>query len=677
MPSYTPGLTYIAAVVDALLLKLRLGDETTDSSVIGVCVGSPEGQVVGSPGDIRIEIPGEVGGPVGLWQKESGELNEFGWVQIGTGGGGGANPNDTFVTYTANGDLPNARVLVNGTNTTVNLTVPGQVSIDAAATPVTLQAAITGQGVAPTTQNFDTTIGLTGGAAWIFQNNASLSMFTIDDDAAVGIAITGQDTAAGAGQQVRIGGGVATVAGQDGGDVVLAAGAASGAGLDGLVEISSAWALDATISPAALAAGNNNNYAPTNGTITNTWRLTPNAAGSTITGITGGQAGRKLELFNLSTGTVVVLTHNDTGNSTAANCFFLPGSASLTIPPNGSVSLWYDAVSSRWRIDSEGEGNATLQIAINNQGTTPTEQAITTSIDLNAGTGQWRWRDAANANLMSVADVAGVTIDQALAYTGDISPAALAAGATADYAPAGLATATVLRLTPNAAGSTLTGLTTGSDGRRIFIFNLSTTADLTLLHDDGASSAAVNRFLCPNNTSVIIPPNGGVSIVYDSTSTRWRVVTPQQQSAFFQPASQSTVGAVVATFPIADLPNPGDRILIRGLLVSAIFTAGVAAGDIGQIAGTLDVQAQNSTTDGVVVAFATQPWGPPPTAILQPTSTGYQPPLAFGSPGGVAVAVVVAGTQVQVQCTGIGGFTIRFDVLGDLFLFGTAARLVQ
>lgn len=451
--SYTPGLDYIVATIDALLLKLRLGDETTDAALVGVSIGSPEGVVVGSPGDIRIAIPGEVGAAVGLWQKETGVLTEDGWVEIsGGGGGGGANPNDAFVIFAPAADLPNARVLTAGTNISIDLTTPGQVIINAA---VTLQAAIDGQG------------------------------------------------------------------------------------------------------------------------------------------------------------------------------------------------------------------------------TTPTEQTITTSIDLNAGTGQWLWRDAGDNNLMSISDVTGVTVDQAFAYTGDISPAALAAGSTADYAPAGLATATVLRLTPNGAGSTLTGLTTGSDGRRIFIFNISTTADLTLLHDDGASSAAANRFLCPNNVSVIIPPNGGVSLVYDNTTTRWRVVTPQQQSAFFQPASQSTVGAVVATFPIADLPNPGDRILVRGLLVSAIFTAGVAAGNIGQIAGTLDIQAQNSTADAVVVTFATQPWGPPPTAILQPTSTGYQPPLAFGSPGGVAVAVVVAGTQVQIQCTGIGGFTIRFDVLGELFLFGTSARLVQ
>jgi hypothetical protein len=144
---------------------------------------------------------------------------------------------------------------------------------------------------------------------------------------------------------------------------------------------------------------------------------------------------------------------------------------------------------------------------------------------------------------------------------------------------------------------------------------------------------------------------------------------------FFQ-ETFSQVGATLGTLPIADLPTPGDRIVLRGLVVSLIFTAGVPAGDIGQIAFSGDVQAQNATTDAQVVQFAPQPWGPPPTAELQPTSTGYQPPLAFASPGGVAIGVGIVGTQVVVVGLGIAGFTIRFDVIGEIYLFGGATRLV-
>lgn len=136
------------------------------------------------------------------------------------------------------------------------------------------------------------------------------------------------------------------------------------------------------------------------------------------------------------------------------------------------------------------------------------------------------------------------------------------------------------------------------------------------------------------------------------------------------------VGATLGTLPIADLPAPGDRILIRGLVVSAIFTAGVPAGDIGQIAYGGIVQAQNATTDAQVVLFSSSVWGVTPVPVLQPTSVGYQPPLAFASPGGIAVGVGVVGTQVVVVGLGIAGFTTRFDVIGEIYLFGGAVRLV-
>lgn len=146
--------------------------------------------------------------------------------------------------------------------------------------------------------------------------------------------------------------------------------------------------------------------------------------------------------------------------------------------------------------------------------------------------------------------------------------------------------------------------------------------------------------------------------------------------AFFQ-QTFTQVGATTGTVNLGIVTNPGDRILIRGLTVSAIFTAGVPAGDVGQIAYAGVVQAQNGTTDGVVVVFGPAPWGPPPgLPALQPTSVGYQSPLVFGSPGGIPVVINVAGTTLRVQGTGIGGFTTRFDVLGEIYLFGTSTRLV-
>ena len=926
MPSYTPGLTYIAAVFDGILLKIRLGDETTDEALVGVCVGSPEGQIVGSPGDIRIEIPGEVGGPVGLWQKETGELTAFGWVPISASA---VQPaintlqNEPFVTWAATATLPNDRVVTAGTNITLDLTTPGQIIVNAAAggggntlqvaitnqgavpttqgfstriqfndtfgwefedqagndvvtisadggataftaqggntaagagqaisiaggnatvagqnggsitetagtgngagaggsmvlfagaggatgpggsavlrggaggatsgnagsatvaggipvdgnggnatlaassgvgtnrdggdtlvtagaatgnatggsmaiiaggggvsgtagplaitggaagsasgdsgsiaistqpsvagatgsitlttgnatggaagdlvlrggtgtttngrvlvqpvwagdaqmlalvgngansataglhsgsrnpnglvssnpgsfymqntgtsgaayintsladpgtvwsqiattSAVTLQLAITNQSTTPTTQNFDTTIGLTGGAAWIFVDNTAAALLTIDDGAVTGVAITGrQVTATGAGQDVSISGGAATGVNQDGGDSILSGGAPNGSGAAGMVRISSAWALDATISPAALSAGNNNNYAPTNGATSNTWRLTPNAAGSTITGITAGQAGRKLELFNLSTGTVIVLTHDDTGNSTAANCFFLPNATSVTIPPLGSLTLWYDTTSSRWRTDSVAGNAVTLQNAINGQGTTPTEQSITTSIDLNGGAA-WSFRDNGNAALVTITDGIGCDVQQQFRRSGDEN-ITLGAGTTNDQTIA--ASTSVVRMTPNAAGSTLTGMTGGADGRVVTIFNISTTASITLSHDTGSANA--NRFFLPNASSVTIPPLSGIEFIYDSTSTRWR------------PNGAAGASASPGTTQVQDFTNTAGGTFDVAAAIAAGFTFAhvivIGAGGGGGGGGSSTTPGGGNTTGG-------------------------------------------------------------------------------
>ena len=43
-----------------------------------------------------------------------------------------------------------------------------------------------------------------------------------------------------------------------------------------------------------------------------------------------------------------VLKHDTT--STAANRFYGPNSADVTLRPNGWVAVWYDITSARWRI---------------------------------------------------------------------------------------------------------------------------------------------------------------------------------------------------------------------------------------------------------------------------------------------------------------------------------------
>lgn len=127
-------------------------------------------------------------------------------------------------------------------------------------------------------------------------------------------------------------------------------------------------------------------------------------------------------------------------------------------------------------------------------------------------------------------------LDQALGGGGGggevLSPAALAAGETDDYNPADFSSAIgTLRLTPDSAGSVLTGLL-GQPDRTVplLLVNLSATAPLTLKANSSASAAG-NRFISPNNADMTIQPGGSLSLWHDPTSLAWRTqaTTPAPQ----------------------------------------------------------------------------------------------------------------------------------------------------
>lgn len=119
----------------------------------------------------------------------------------------------------------------------------------------------------------------------------------------------------------------------------------------------------------------------------------------------------------------------------------------------------------------------------------------------------------------------------ALRFTGQIAlsniitPSALASGGTNNYNPTGFAEANVLRLTPDAGGSTITSFE--SSAVRPFtmklLVNIHASVSIILLDDDGASGTAANRIAGPNNADHTLRPQSTAWIFYDSTTQRWRV----------------------------------------------------------------------------------------------------------------------------------------------------------
>lgn len=108
------------------------------------------------------------------------------------------------------------------------------------------------------------------------------------------------------------------------------------------------------------------------------------------------------------------------------------------------------------------------------------------------------------------------SVTNAFSLRGDITSASLGASQN-DYAPTGLATASVIRLTTSTPIN-ITGLTGGADGRTLTLMNIG--ANTITLVNQSASSTAANRFLFGKN--ILLGADQTVSIIYDTTSQRWR-----------------------------------------------------------------------------------------------------------------------------------------------------------
>lgn len=111
----------------------------------------------------------------------------------------------------------------------------------------------------------------------------------------------------------------------------------------GTQDFQSAVSLSGDISP-SLITSNQNDYAPTGFSTTAAVRLSTDASRN-ITGLAGGADGRIIVLHNV--GSFDVVLKNQDAASTAANQFLFGGD--VTLLANYSITLRYDATSSRWR----------------------------------------------------------------------------------------------------------------------------------------------------------------------------------------------------------------------------------------------------------------------------------------------------------------------------------------
>ena len=113
-------------------------------------------------------------------------------------------------------------------------------------------------------------------------------------------------------------------------------------------------------------------------------------------------------------------------------------------------------------------------------------------------------------------------LNSGLFLTGDLAPAQITADQD-DYNPAGLASASVLRLSSDASRS-IAGLAGGGDGRVMAIVNAG--ANPIVLKDASTSSGAANRFAF--GADVTLAAQRSAVLWYDATDSRWKLFAGPQ-----------------------------------------------------------------------------------------------------------------------------------------------------
>jgi hypothetical protein len=160
----------------------------------------------------------------------------------------------------------------------------------------------------------------------------------------------------------------------------------------------------------------------------------------------------------------------------------------------------------------------------------------------------------------------GAEFSGAVAYTGSISPTALAADQD-NYAPSGHATASVIRQDLSA-NVIITGLDGDTSGAYKRIFNASSAYYITLAAQN-ASSDAEHRF--GFLTNVVLGPKESADLIYDGSSLRWRLKsTTATRPGIVTLTDDTTIAWDLST------GGPDFQVTLAGNRTLGAFTNGIA-----------------------------------------------------------------------------------------------------
>jgi hypothetical protein len=79
----------------------------------------------------------------------------------------------------------------------------------------------------------------------------------------------------------------------------------------------------------------------------------------------------------------------------------------------------------------------------------------------------------------------------------------------------------VIRIETGEFGADITGLQGGTEGRVVVLINM---GDRLGIHNEGLNSNADNRIITPDHVVLSVPEDGSVTLWYDATDHRWRII---------------------------------------------------------------------------------------------------------------------------------------------------------
>ncbi|HYG78676.1 MAG TPA: hypothetical protein VEK08_26990 [Planctomycetota bacterium] len=207
--------------------------------------------------------------------------------------------------------------------------------------------------------------------------------------------------------------------------------------------------------------------------------VTP-SANSVYTGLIARQSQFVLIVNSNNPGGFTLRLDNENVGSSAANRIRTFDGSNITLQGGDYALLYYDqTVLSRWLVISSSAGVA--------------------------------WDDRAN------------TFSTAQTFSSYVSwQAGTPATITSDQNDYDFGTVSFARVSSDAS-RTITGLANGANGRVLIVANVG--ASPIILPNESPSSVAANRIINPSGASVTLSANYGALLIYDGTSSRWRMIS--------------------------------------------------------------------------------------------------------------------------------------------------------